>query len=300
MSIRFDDQVAIVTGAGGGIGKEHALELARRGAKVVVNDLGGSVDGSGTSDAAEAVVQQIKDAGGEAMANGASVTDLSAIQDMVKEVMDKWGRIDILVNNAGILRDKSFHNVTLDDFNLVMDVHFQGTLNCTHTIYPIMREQGYGRIVFTSSSSGVYGNFGQSNYGAAKMAIVGLMNTLKIEGQKYNVFSNSITPVAYTRMTEGLIPEDFGKNLQPEYVTPAVIYLSGKDAPNGVIIAAGAGVYARIIIHETMGVSLGTGEDMTPENIAANWDTISDMNDARALQNGGEQTLKIFELISKQ
>jgi len=300
MSIRFDDQVAIVTGAGGGIGKEHALELARRGAKVVVNDLGGSVDGSGTSDAAEAVVQQIKDAGGEAMANGASVTDLSAIQDMVKEVMDKWGRIDILVNNAGILRDKSFHNVTLDDFNLVMDVHFQGTLNCTHTIYPIMREQGYGRIVFTSSSSGVYGNFGQSNYGAAKMAIVGLMNTLKIEGQKYNVFSNSITPVAYTRMTEGLIPEDFGKNLQPEYVTPAVIYLSGKDAPNGVIIAAGAGVYARIIIHETMGVSLGTGEDMTPENIAANWDTISDMDDARALQNGGEQTLKIFELISKQ
>ena len=295
MSIRFDDQVAIVTGAGGGIGKEHALELARRGAKVVVNDLGGSVDGSGTSDAAEAVVQQIKDAGGEAMANGASVTDLSAIQDMVKEVMDKWGRIDILVNNAGILRDKSFHNVTLDDFNLVMDVHFQGTLNCTHTIYPIMREQGYGRIVFTSSSSGVYGNFGQSNYGAAKMAIVGLMNTLKIEGQKYNVFSNSITPVAYTRMTEGLIPEDFGKNLQPEYVTPAVIYLSGKDAPNGVIIAAGAGVYARIITHETMGVSLGTGEDMTPENIAANWDTISDMDDARALQNGGEQTLKIFE-----
>ena len=300
MSIRFDDQVAIVTGAGGGIGKEHALELARRGAKVVVNDLGGSVDGSGTSDAAEAVVQQIKDAGGEAMANGASVTDLSAIQDMVKEVMDKWGRIDILVNNDGILRDKSFHNVTLDDFNLVMDVHFQGTLNCTHTIYPIMREQGYGRIVFTSSSSGVYGNFGQSNYGAAKMAIVGLMNTLKIEGQKYNVFSNSITPVAYTRMTEGLIPEDFGKNLQPEYVTPAVIYLSGKDAPNGVIIAAGAGVYARIITHETMGVSLGTGEDMTPENIAANWDTISDMDDARALQNGGEQTLKIFELISKQ
>ena len=300
MSIRFDDQVAIVTGAGGGIGKEHALELARRGAKVVVNDLGGSVDGSGTSDAAEAVVQQIKDAGGEAIANGASVTDLSAIQDMVKEVMAKWGRIDILVNNAGILRDKSFHNVTLDDFNLVMDVHFQGTLNCTHTIYPIMREQGYGRIVFTSSSSGVYGNFGQSNYGAAKMAIVGLMNTLKIEGQKYNVFSNSITPVAYTRMTEGLIPEDFGKNLQPEYVTPAVIYLSGKDAPNGVIIAAGAGVYARIITHETMGVSLGTGEDMTPENIAANWDTISDMDDARALQNGGEQTLKIFELISKQ
>jgi NAD(P)-dependent dehydrogenase (short-subunit alcohol dehydrogenase family) len=300
MSIRFDNQVAIVTGAGGGIGKEHALELARRGAKVVVNDLGGSVDGSGTSDAADAVVELIKSEGGEAMSNGASVTDLSAIQDMVKDAMDKWGRIDILVNNAGILRDKSFHNVTMDDFNLVMDVHFQGTLNCTHTIYPIMREQGYGRIVFTSSSSGVFGNFGQSNYGAAKMAMVGLMNTLKIEGQKYNVFSNSITPVAYTRMTEGLIPEDFGKNLQPEYITPAVIYLSSDQAPNGAIMAAGAGVFSRIVIQESMGVSLGTGEDMTAENIAANWDGISDMTDARVLQNGGEQTLKFFELISKE
>ena len=300
MSIRFDNQVAIVTGAGGGIGKEHALELARRGAKVVVNDLGGSVDGSGTSDAADAVVELIKSEGGEAMSNGASVTDLSAIQDMVKDAMDKWGRIDILVNNAGILRDKSFHNVTMNDFNLVMDVHFQGTLNCTHTIYPIMREQGYGRIVFTSSSSGVFGNFGQSNYGAAKMAMVGLMNTLKIEGQKYNVFSNSITPVAYTRMTEGLIPEDFGKNLQPEYITPAVIYLSSDQAPNGAIMAAGAGVFSRIVIQESMGVSLGTGEDMTAENIAANWDGISDMTDARVLQNGGEQTLKFFELISKE
>jgi NAD(P)-dependent dehydrogenase (short-subunit alcohol dehydrogenase family) len=300
MSIRFDNQVAIVTGAGGGIGKEHALELARRGAKVVVNDLGGSVDGSGTSDAADAVVELIKSEGGEAMSNGASVTDLSAIQNMVKDVMDKWGRIDILVNNAGILRDKSFHNVTMEDFNLVMDVHFQGTLNCTHTIYPIMRDQGYGRIIFTSSSSGVFGNFGQSNYGAAKMAMVGLMNTLKIEGQKYNVFSNSITPVAYTRMTEGLIPEDFGKNLQPEYITPAVIYLSSDQAPNGAIMAAGAGVFSRIVIQESMGVSLGTGEDMTAENIAANWDGISDMTDARVLQNGGEQTLKFFELISKE
>jgi NAD(P)-dependent dehydrogenase (short-subunit alcohol dehydrogenase family) len=300
MSIRFDDQVAIVTGAGGGIGKQHALELARRGAKVVVNDLGGSVDGSGTSDAANSVVEQIISEGGEAIANGASVTDLAAIQSMVKDVMDKWGRIDILVNNAGILRDKSFHNVTLDDFNLVMDVHFQGTLNCTHTIYPIMREQGYGRIIFTSSSSGVFGNFGQANYGAAKMAMVGLMNTLKIEGQKYNVFSNSITPVAYTRMTEGLIPEDFGKNLQPEYVTPAVLYLASDQAPNGAVMSAGAGVFSRIYIHETMGVSLGTEDDMTPENIAASWDNISDMNDARALQNGGEQTLKIFELLNKE
>ena len=300
MSIRFDDQVAIVTGAGGGIGKQHALELARRGAKVVVNDLGGGVDGTGTSDASEAVVDQILSEGGEAIANGASVTDLDAIKDMTEQVVSKWGKIDILVNNAGILRDKTFHNVSMDDFNLVMDVHFQGTLNCTHTIYPIMRENGYGRIVFTSSSSGVFGNFGQSNYGAAKMAMVGLMNTLKLEGQKYNVFSNTITPVAYTRMTENLMPEDFGKQFQPEYITPAVLYLASDQAPNGAIIAAGAGVFSRILIHETMGISLGTGEDMTPENISASWEKISDMSDARLLQNGGEQTLKIFELLTKK
>ena len=299
MTIRFDDKVAIVTGAGGGIGKEHALELARRGAKVVVNDLGGSVDGSGASDAANEVVDIIKSEGGEAISNGASVTDLEAVKAMINQTMDEWGRIDILVNNAGILRDKSFHKVTLDDFDLVMDVHFQGSLNCTHTIYPIMREQEYGRIIFTSSASGVFGNFGQTNYGSAKMAMIGLMNTLKIEGQNKNVFTNSITPVAYTRMTESLIPEDFGKNLQSEYITPAVIYLAGEDAPNGTIMAAGAGVFSRIFIHETMGVSLGMGEDMTPENIQANWDKISDMTDARALQNGGEQTMKFFELISK-
>jgi len=299
MAIRFDNKVAIVTGAGGGIGKEHALELAKRGAKVVVNDLGGSVDGSGASDAANEVVELIKSEGGEAISNGASVTELDAVKAMVNETMEEWGRIDILVNNAGILRDKSFHKVTLEDFNLVMDVHFQGSLNCTHTIYPIMREQEYGRIIFTSSASGVYGNFGQTNYGSAKMAMIGLMNTLKLEGQNKNIFTNSITPVAYTRMTEGLIPEDFGKNLSSEFITPAVIYLASEEAPNGVTIAAGAGVFSRILIHETMGVSLGMGEDMTPENIHANWDKISDMNEARALQNGGEQTLKFFELINK-
>ena len=299
MSIEFNDKVAIVTGAGGGIGKEHALELARRGAKVVVNDLGGSVDGSGASDAAEEVVELIKSEGGEAISNGASVTDLDAVKNMVQQTMDEWGRIDILVNNAGILRDKSFHKVSIEDFNLVMDVHFQGSLNCTHTIFPIMREQEYGRIIFTSSASGVYGNFGQTNYGSAKMAMIGLMNTLKLEGQNKNIFTNSITPVAYTRMTEGLIPEDFGQNLKSEYITPAVIYLASDQAPNGVIIAAGAGVFSRINIQESMGVSLGTGEDMTPENIHANWDKISDMTNARALQNGGEQTLKFFELISK-
>ena len=300
MSIRFDEKVVIVTGAGGGLGKEHAIEFAKRGAKVVVNDLGGSVDGSGASDSANVVVEHIRSNGGEAIANGASVTDLDAVKEMVDKTVKKWGRIDVLVNNAGILRDKSFHKMSLDDFNLVMSVHFEGTLNCTHTVFPIMREQNYGRIIFTSSSSGVFGNFGQSNYGSAKMAMVGLMNTLKIEGQKYNIYSNSITPVAYTRMTDGLLPDDVGDSLQPEFVTPAVIYLSSEDAPNGAIISAGAGVFSRIFIHETNGVSLGMGDEMTPENIAASWEDISDMKGAKALQSGPEQSIKIFEKLNQK
>ena len=300
MSIRFDEKVVIVTGAGGGLGREHALEFARRGAKVVVNDLGGSVDGNGASDSANEVVEQIKSEGGDAIANGASVTDLDAVKGMVDETTKKWGRVDVLVNNAGILRDKSFHKISIEDFNLVMSVHFQGTLNCTHTVFPIMREQNYGRIIFTSSSSGVFGNFGQSNYGSAKMAMVGLMNTLKIEGQKYNIHTNSITPVAYTRMTDGLLPEEVGESLQPEYVTPAVIYLSSDEAPNGAIISAGAGVYSRIFIYETDGISLGMGEEMTPENISASWDSISDMKGAKALQSGPEQSIKIFEKLNQK
>ena len=300
MSIRFDDKVVIVTGAGGGLGKEHAIEFAKRGAKVVVNDLGSSVDGSGASDSANEVVENIKSIGGEAIANSASVTDLNAVKEMVNEAIEKWGRIDVLVNNAGILRDKSFHKMSIEDFNLVMSVHFEGTLNCTHTVFPIMREQNYGRIIFTSSSSGVFGNFGQSNYGSAKMAMIGLMNTLKIEGQKYNIHSNSITPVAYTRMTDSLLPDEIGESLQPEFVTPAVIYLSSSEAPNGVIVSAGAGVYSRIFIHETDGVSLGMGDEMTPENIAASWDGISDMKGAKALQSGPEQSIKIFEKLNQK
>ena len=300
MTIKFDDKVVIVTGAGGGLGKSHALEFARRGAKVVVNDLGGSVDGSGgASDAANAVVEEIKAEGGEAIANGASVADQSGVQNMIDEVMSKWGRIDVLVNNAGILRDKSFHKISLEEFNAVMDVHFQGSVYTSHAVYPIMREQNFGRIIFTSSSGGLSGNFGQANYGAAKMAMIGLMNCLKIEGQKYNVHSSAVAPVALSRMTENLFPEGIGERFLPEYVTPAVIYLASDDAPNGAIIGAGAGVFTQFRIFETMGVALGTGDDMTPENIAAGWSSVADMDDARELFSGPEQTIKILEQADK-
>ena len=207
MSIRFDEQVVIVTGAGGGLGRSHALEYARRGARVVVNDLGGSVDGSGdSSTAAEAVVREITDAGGSAIANGSSVTDDAGVAAMVEQTMAEFGRIDILVNNAGILRDKSYHNMAMEDFDTVVDVHLTGSAKATRAVWPIMREQAYGRVLFTSSSSGLYGNFGQANYGAAKMGVIGLMNTLKIEGQKHNIHCNALAPVAYTRMTSDLMP----------------------------------------------------------------------------------------------
>ena len=300
MTIKFDNKVVIVTGAGGGLGKSHALEFARRGAKVVVNDLGGSVDGSGgASDAANAVVEEIKAEGGEAIANGTSVADQSGVQNMIDEVMSKWGRIDVLVNNAGILRDKSFHKINLEEFNAVMDVHFQGSVYTSHAVYPIMREQNFGRIIFTTSSGGLSGNFGQANYGAAKMAMIGLMNCLKIEGQKYNVHSSAVAPVALSRMTENLFPEGIGERFLPEYVTPAVIYLASDDAPNGAIIGAGAGVFTQFRIFETMGLALGTGDDMTPENIAAGWSSVEDMDDARELFSGPEQTIKILEQADK-
>jgi len=269
-TIDFKGRVAIVTGAGGGLGRQHALALAARGAKVVVNDLGGTSDGSGASVsiAAQAVVDEIKAAGGEAMANGASVTDFEAVQAMVHQAVDAWGRVDILVNNAGILRDKSFAKMELADFKLVIDVHLMGAVNCTKAVWALMNEQKYGRIVMTTSSSGLYGNFGQSNYGAAKLALVGLMQTLSIEGAKNDIRVNCLAPTAATRMTEGLMPPEVLDALKPEAVVPAMLVLASTDAPNRTILCAGAGTFEAAHITLTQGAWLGIGPD-TPEQLAA-------------------------------
>ncbi|MDD9945008.1 MAG: SDR family oxidoreductase [Myxococcales bacterium] len=294
MAMSFEGKVAIVTGSGAGLGRCHALELAKRGAKVVVNDLGGSVDGTGgSSEAADKVVAEIKAAGGEAVANGASVSDRAGAESIVKTALDSFGRVDIVINNAGILRDKSFAKMELDDFELVHKVHLIGSAYVTKAVWPHMREQNYGRIVMTTSSSGLYGNFGQSNYGAAKLGLVGLMNTLKLEGQKNNIHVNTIAPVAATRMTENLgIPAEVFGQLKPELVSPAVLYLAHDDAPTGTIIEAGAGYYSKVQIVEGKGVKLG--QNATLEDFAANWDKITDMGEATPFNNGSEVTIKIF------
>ncbi len=300
MTIRFDDQVVIVTGAGGGLGRSHALEFARRGAKVVVNDLGGARDGTGGSvSAAQKVVDEIEAAGGEAIADGANVTKLDEVEAMVAAAMDKWGRIDVLVNNAGILRDKTFVKMDVSDFQMVVDVHLMGSVNCTKAVWEIMRGQQYGRIMMTSSSSGLYGNFGQSNYGAAKLGLVGFMNTLHLEGMKYNIHVNTLAPVAATRMTEDLMSEDVLAALQPELVTPAVIFMCSKDAGSRQIIAAGAGGFARAAIIESEGILLD-GDEATAENLAAGWEKASDMSTARELQQGSEQSVKFLTALAKK
>ena len=283
MKINFEGQVAIVTGAGGGLGKQHALELGRRGAKVVVNDLGGSVDGSGASaSAAEQVSQEIRDNGGTAMSNDASVTDFEAVQAMVDETVAKWGRIDILVNNAGILRDKTFSKLELENWHAVIDVHLTGSLNATKCVWPIMVEQKYGRIIMTTSTSGLFGNFGQANYGAAKLGLVGFMNTLRFEGAKYNVFTNAIAPIAATRMTVELPGfEDSAEKLAPELVTPAVVYLCSEKAPNGRIIQAAGGRYYSADVRENVGVDLGLGASV--EDIEKNIETILDMSSSAGI-----------------
>jgi NAD(P)-dependent dehydrogenase (short-subunit alcohol dehydrogenase family) len=294
MAIRFDGKVAIVTGAGGGLGKAHALELARRGAKVLVNDLGGAVDGSGgSSQAAQDVVAEIKALGGEAVANGGSVSDREGAQSIVRDAVAAFGTVDILINNAGILRDKSFAKMPLDDFELVLKVHLLGSVYCTQAAWPVMADKGYGRIVMTTSSSGLYGNFGQSNYGAAKMALVGLMNTLKLEGERKGIRVNTVAPVAATRMTADLgMPEAVFNALKPELVTPAVLYLASEDAPNGMIIEAGAGYYAQVQVMEGKGVHLGSAA--TVEDVAEAASRIADMSEATPFRQGAEVTQKIF------
>ena len=295
--IRFDGKVAIVTGAGGGLGRAHALELARRGAKVVVNDLGGSMDGSGAhSEASLKVVEEIKAAGGEAMANGSSVTDDAGVAKMVQDTMDAWGRIDILIANAGILRDKTFAKMEFGDFSIVVDVHLFGTVKPAKAVWEIMRTQNYGRIVVTTSSSGLYGNFGQSNYGAAKLGLIGFMNTLKLEGQKNNIHVNAIAPVAATRMTENLgMPPEVLAQLKPEFVTPGVVFLCSEEAPTGNILTAGAGAFALSRIVETEGVYLG--DKASVEAVRDNWAKITDEAGAKAYFNGGEQTAKFFRKL---
>lgn len=296
MTIDFKDQVAIVTGGGTGLGRSHAIQLAARGAKVVVNDLGADRDGTGrvSSNVAESVVQEITDAGGEAMANGADVTDSDQAASMVADAAERWGRVDILVNNAGILRDKSFTNMTIEDWKSVVDVHLNGTAHCCHAVWPLMREQRYGRIVMTSSSSGIYGNFGQANYAAAKFGVVGLMNVLHIEGRKYNIRVNSLVPSAATRMTEDVMTESMLQKLKPEFVTPAVLFLVSTDSPSRQILAAGAGAFTVARLVEAEGIKLPEGQ-RTPENVAAIFDQISDVSGGVEIEEGMQHIERIVK-----
>ena len=292
MTIRFDGRVAIVTGAGNGLGRAHALGLASRGAKVVVNDFGGARDGTGGSlTPAEAVVEEIRKAGGNAMADGADVSNFEQVTAMVERATKEWGSVDLLCANAGILRDKSFAKMEVADFAKVLDVHLTGTFYCCKAVWDGMRERNYGRIVVTTSSSGLFGNFGQANYGAAKAGMVGLMNVLAEEGRKNNIRVNTISPTAATRMTEELLPPQALALMRPEAITPAVVFLLSEDAPTRTIMGAGAGSFAVIKIMETEGINLAQS-DWTPDAVAAHFAEISDMSKARALQGAFEQTQK--------
>jgi NAD(P)-dependent dehydrogenase (short-subunit alcohol dehydrogenase family) len=289
MALDFTGRVAIVTGAGGGLGRQHALALAQRGAKVVVNDLGGGVDGSGSSaTAAERVVAEIRSAGGEAIASAASVTDFDAVQGMVVQAMDAWGRVDVLVSNAGILRDKTFAKMDLADFRLVLDVHLMGAVHCCKALWPVMTAQKYGRIVLTTSSSGLYGNFGQSNYGAAKMALVGLMQTLALEGMKNDIRVNCLAPTAVTRMTQSLLPPEMLDVFGPEGVVPAMLVLAGQQAPTRTTLCAGGGSFEAAHVTLTQGAWIGNGPD-APEQLLAQLDRVCDRRGESVPASGAEQ-----------
>ena len=296
MKIRFDEQVAIVTGAGRGLGRSHAIAMASKGAKVVVNDFSGSNE---ISENAKSVVQEITSAGGEAIAHGANVANFDQVQSMVNETIDKWGRVDILVNNAGILRDKTFLKMSVEDMREVIDVHLMGSLNCSKAVWEIMREQSYGRIVLTSSSSGLYGNFGQTNYGAAKMAMVGIMNTLHLEGMKYNIKVNCLAPTAGTAMTDGLFPEPVFKLMPPESVSPGVVFLCSEDAPSRKVLAAGGGSFAIFKGFETEGVNL-LPDELSAESVAKYWDKIDSENNMQEPQSGSAQSQKFAMQAAKK
>ena len=280
MSIDLTNRVAIVTGAGGGLGRSHALALARYGARVVVNDMNAA--------GAEAVAAEIAAAGGQAVACVCSVTDRAAVEAMVAGAVERWGSIDILVNNAGILRDKTFAKMDLDDFALVLDVHVMGSVNVTKAAWPHMREQGYGRIIFTTSSSGLYGNFGQSNYSAAKMALVGLMQTLALEGEKSGIRVNCLAPSAATQMTEGLYSADDLRGLSTDLVSPGVVALAAEDAPTRVVLLAGAGAFEQAHITMTRGIHIGAAQDAA-EQVQSGWALISDRTGETVPASGAEQ-----------
>jgi len=300
--VRFDGRVAVVTGAGGGLGRAHALLLASRGAKVVVNDLGGARDGTGAGTTmAEQVVQEIKAAGGEATPDYNGVDTAAGGEATVKTALDAYGKVDILINNAGILRDRAFHNLTEEDWNKVLAVHLNGAYNVTQPAFRVMRQNSYGRIIFTTSAAGLYGNFGQTNYSAAKMAVFGMMNTLKLEGAKYNIFANTIAPMAASRLTADILPPPVLERLTPELVSPMVAYLCSEECQeSGSVWVAGGGYFGRAAIVESKGVSFDAKAPVSLETIRDNLGKIKDMSGAEEFANANAEGMaRIFANLQK-